>query len=270
MSLATLEDPIAELFYRDEWEKLVHESPPKHRPIADRIIKGLAVLMRTLLIRYNEKKKDLRTLLLKVSALTGDYDSLREDGVDLRHTKITQNLSFTDKAKVTEILEFLEKVAPGLLIILRPDLLRIALAHEFHLLVDGRNALMHPQAMGKECRERFISLLKGQVENHADYINSCIELFKILCEEDNGPWNTGFKSNTNLRQLHAVYVLLCEATERKVQRHHVEETGLACRNWIAGPLQWIRPDSPIAVSLEDPLSTSHSDSEGSAIESDES
>lgn len=163
--------------------------------------------MRPLLTCYAEKKKVLRAVFQDTD-LCFDYDILREAGVNARLTETFRDLAPDEKAKAAEALDFLEATAPGLLILLRPDLLQVAFTEEYSLL-DDDNALVHPQTMDIENRSHFIALLDEQSDNGADDRRVHIELFKILCGEDNGPWSRNLKDGRTFSQHHASGFLLC-------------------------------------------------------------
>lgn len=156
----------------------------------EKIISGLAIMMRPLVIYYHNQKNNLWRLLQNMPGLGRDYDILRKDGVNPRDCLDSQYLTPDTRTNILAILDDLETIAPGLLILLRPEFLQIALNHEYGCLPDF-SALNNPSSMEEEKRKEFVSNLYAQGTYFVAstyYKENSVELFNVLCGEGNGTW----------------------------------------------------------------------------------
>ena len=178
--------------------------------MTDKICSGLAIMLRPLVFYYDRQKKALQTLLREVLGPGTDYDTLRKKSANPRHL-LPQNLTRESKTKILTIVDDLEAIAPGLLILLRKDLFQITLNHEYNIL-DSTNALIDPPSIEEEEREKFVSELRAQ-ETYSDaYKETCVELFRVLCGELNGPSKNGMLAK-GLTELNAMAVIMFQDTE---------------------------------------------------------
>ena len=178
--------------------------------MTDKICSGLAIMVRPLVFYYDRQKKALQTLLREVLGPGTDYDTLRKGGVNPRHL-LPQTLTRERRTKILAILDDLEAIAPGLLILLRKDLFPIMLNHEYNLL-DSTNALINPPSIEEEEREKFVSELRAQETYSAAYKENCVELFRVLCGELDGLSKNGVHAK-GLTELNAMAVIMFQDTE---------------------------------------------------------
>ena len=195
-----VEDRVANAYHGEVWKGIV--TTPDEDPrgqMNQEILMGLAILMRPLLNCYANTKQKLQKFL------AADFDTLREAGDNPR--EVAESLPMLEphnKREVAELLDVLEGMAPGLLILLRCDLLDVALRHT-SMLIDDNNTLLHPQAMDTLTRSRWISLLNKMDQSDG---RARVEPFNILCVEAKGPWcNRCIESS---RSLYSMSELLCQ------------------------------------------------------------
>ena len=190
---------------------------------------GLAFLVRHLIVSYDEEKRKLRNLLKDVSPeLATDYDLLRQSGVNPRFAESFLKLTPEDhtRLEVTDALEFLELVAPGLFLLLRSDLLQIAAMYPYHHIAPD-SPFTHPQLLDAEGRERIERILEGeqQAVGTADPRGTRTELFKMLSGAGtDGPWGENSSlGSPGFRQLYAVNLDWYKSKSRLTKRqgiHH--------------------------------------------------
>ena len=196
-----IEDAIAGKYYRFWTRQVIDKTAARERVAVKTMCLGAAFLMQHLVIIYDEEKKNVGKLFRGVSReLSADYDMLRERGVNPRFSEFFLKLAPEDDTRLgaMEAFEFLETVAPGLSILLRSDLLRIATMYpDHHIAPDSK--FMDAQLLDTESRELIEKELecKQRTSGGADIETKYIELFEILFGADNGPWRA--------RPLHGIY-----------------------------------------------------------------
>ena len=168
-------------------------------------------MMRPLVLYYDSQKMMLQMLLRDILGFGRDYDTLRKDDVDPRRFIHSQNLTHEGKTEILAILDNLESIAPGLLILLQPELLRIALNHEYNVLA-STSALIDPSSIEEEEKAKFVSNLCAQGTCSAVYKENSVELFKVLCGEDHGPWRKSPHAKS-LGELNAIAVSSFRSTK---------------------------------------------------------
>ena len=178
--------------------------------------RGLAFLMDRLIVSYGEEKEKLKAEMVayNVTSLAYDYDYLRESDVDpsAARSSLVGIMSDDLIENVMEGYEYLKDMAPGLLILLRPDFLRVATMYPYHRL-SIRDPLMAPQSMCMDKRENFKNLFNvSQVAGDNTNLRAArIDLFEMLCGERGGPWRTDFSADAStFRILHAKAFLYCK------------------------------------------------------------
>ena len=223
-----IEDEIAGSYYRLWVQQVISKADVCEEIAVKTLCLGAAFLMQRLVTTYDEGKAKLKELFRDVSPeLTADYDLLREGGTNPRFSESFLKLApeGITRLKVTDALEFLEAIAPGLSILLRSDFLRVATRYSYHHIVPD-SKFVHAQFLGTESRElveKGLSECKQQMNDMANFEATHIELFEILSGADNGPWRArspcGF---SNFRQLQVInlswYKRQPESTRR--QRAH--------------------------------------------------
>ena len=205
-----IEDEIAGSYYRLWAQQVISKADAREEIAVKTLCLGAAFLMRRLVTTYDEGKAKLRELIRDVSPeLATDYDLLREGGVNPRLSESFLKLAPEDitRLQVTDALEFLEAIAPGLSILLRSDFLRVATRYSYHHIAPD-SKFVHAQFLGTESRElveKGLSECKQQMNDMANFEATHIELFEILSGADNGPWRArspcGF---SNFRQLQVI------------------------------------------------------------------
>ena len=143
-------------------------------------------------------------LLRDVPGFGRDYDTLRTDNVDPRHFIHSPNLTCEGRKEILAILDNLESIAPGLLVLLRPELFQIALNHEYNIL-PSTSTLIDPFSIEEEERKKFISNLCVQGTYSAAYKENSVELFEVLCGGGHGPWRKSMHAKS-LGELNAMAV----------------------------------------------------------------
>ena len=190
--------------------------------------RGLAFLMEHIIVSYGEEKESLKTKMVmhSVTDLANDYDYLREAGINpsVEGPSLMKGLSQDLIEEVMGTHEYLQALAPGLLILLRPDFLRVALAYPYHRL-SRHNPLMRPRSMDVDVHESFKNLLSESQAGDGTLRVARVVLFEMLCGEHNGPWRTDFPGNApKLRTLHADAFMMCKSESicgAQRQRHEV-------------------------------------------------
>lgn len=228
--------------------------------------------MRPLLIFYDSAKQMLLQQLKGRQEFGIDYDVLRERGVNPRLFWPFPDISQEDNAEVATTLEFLETVGTGILILSQPEYLRIALAHGPFALNDCEDLIHQSVITHEHDRNRSVSALCQQAHPQTStYGEDCVDLFKVLRGEENGPWNIGLKGGRNLRRLQALGMMTCFASETKFKQAmhlpHLKFNGQnnlqnGLKSWYTFPVHAERTSSG-SLELEDssapiPLSTATS------------
>ena len=177
--------------------------------------RGLAFLMEHIIISYGEEKEGLKTKMVahNVTDLANDYDYLREAGINpsVEGPSLMKGLSHDLIEEAMGTHEYLQALAPGLLILLRPDFLRVTLTYPYHRL-SRHNPLMHPRSMDVDASLRFKNLLNESQADDNTLRVARVDLFEMLCGEHNGPWRLDFPENApKLRTLHANAFMMCKS-----------------------------------------------------------
>ena len=236
-----IEDEIAGSYYRLWAQQVISKADAREETAVKTLCLGAALLMQRLVTTYNEGKAKLRELFRDVSPeLSADYDLLREGGVDPRFSESFLKLAPEDTARlqVTDKLEFLEAIAPGLSILLRSDFLRVSTMYSYHHIAPD-SKFVHAQLLGTESRElveKGLSECKQRMDDMANSEATHMELFEILSGADNGPWRArspcGFP---NFRQLQVInlswYKRQPESAKRQRALHKLSSSWGSSDSW---------------------------------------
>ena len=146
----------------------------KEEDSASQIYKGLAVVMSSMHMRFELAKKALEKEIISEAPFTtiGRYDHGRTLGFDYRSVQTLPNFT-TDrdrsgfsramsKPQYTRLLDVLEAMVPGMLILMTPDLLRISLMNLRDAL-PAKSPMTHPPSMEAGARAAFAGGRAGGV-----------------------------------------------------------------------------------------------------------
>ena len=229
IALHFIDDKISRTYYEFWRSKIIDRTDGREEVAVKTMCQGLAFLVRHLIVSYDEEKRKLRSLLKDVSPeLATDYDLLRQSGINPRFAESFLKLTPEDhtRLEVTNALEFLELVAPGLFLLLRSDLLQIAAMYPYHHIAPD-SPFTRPQLLDAEGRERIERILEGeqQAVGTADPRGTRTELFKMLSGAGtDGPWGENSSlGSPGFRQLYAVNLDWYKSKSRQTQRqgiHH--------------------------------------------------
>ena len=221
-----IEDEIAGSYYRLWAQQVISKADAREEIAVKTLCLGAAFLMQRLVTTYDEGKAKLKELFRDVSPeLTADYDLLREGGTNPRFSESFLKLApeGITRLKVTDAMEFLEAIAPGLSILLRSDFLRVATMYSYHHIAPD-SKFMRAQLLGSESRalvEKGLSECKQQMNDMANFEATHMELFEILSGANNGPWRArslcGF---SNFRQLQVINLSWYKRQPESARRQH--------------------------------------------------
>ena len=221
-----IEDEIAGSYYRLWAQQVISKADVREEIAVKTLCLGAAFLMQRLVTTYDEGKAKLKELFRDVSPeLTADYDLLREGGTNPRFSESFLKLApeGITRLKVTDAMEFLEAIAPGLSILLRSDFLRVATMYSYHHIAPD-SKFMRAQLLGSESRalvEKGLSECKQQMNDMANFEATHMELFEILSGANNGPWRArslcGF---SNFRQLQVINLSWYKRQPESARRQH--------------------------------------------------
>ena len=169
--------------YYNKWNTL-----KKGGVLIDIVANGLALVIRPLIAYYRDQKKLFEQKSPRIPYPHRDYDIIRECGINPRDILGSQSMA-PISSELAAVLDCLEAVAPGLLILLRPDFFQIAFNTEYtDSCLPSNSKLLNIPSFEEEGRKEFVTNLYAHGTHSVAYKECSEELFKILCGEDNSAW----------------------------------------------------------------------------------
>ena len=184
ITLFDIGDPIARRFL-NTWSASI-DANGVEREFIDKLILGLAIIMRPLVLYYDSQKKRLRILLQDACGFGRDYDDLRKDGSNPRDL-IRASTQLENEREMLKVLDNLETIASGLLVLLRPEFIPLAFGNLYNVISSGSSLIDLPSIKEEE-KKKFISNLRAHETYSSAYKERSVQLFEALCGEGRGPW----------------------------------------------------------------------------------
>lgn len=216
--------------------------------------KGLAMLMRGLHRGLETAKQELEQKIARLAKNLPQkfkkYERARAVGFDYMDAKtIPQDTTVAERLQLKNLIEdskfqdnveCVETVATGLLILLVPAFLRIALSYTRDVLPDN-HPMLYPRSLHPNIRDMYEEMFT--TADQSTHNTAYMELFKVLSGKDNGPWNLKLNKGNNLSLLHRDGLKRCKAAGSRNPEDYVLVPEHFRRDFIDDHYQGYLPES---------------------------